>query len=205
MTENVYYHGGEITPEARERAFGHGARVLWFTGLSGSGKSTIARAVEAILVERRCFAYVLDGDNLRLGLNADLGFSEEHRRENIRRVGEVAALFHDAGALVLAAFVSPFRSDRDAVRAKLPAGHFFEIFVDTPLAECEARDPKGLYKKARAGEITNFTGVQQVYEPPINPELVLETDGVSVDACAAKVIAVLERGGVLGASEAPAR
>ena len=152
-----------------------------------------------MLIERGAFAYVLDGDNIRLGLNRDLGFSPEDRVENIRRIGEVARLFADAGALVLSAFISPYRQDRDRVRALMAPGEFIEVFVDTPLEICEARDPKGLYKKARAGEISNFTGLDAPYEAPDNPEVRLETAELSVDEAAAQVIRYLEQHHVLGA------
>ena len=179
---------------------GHGAATLWFTGLSGSGKSTIALAVERELVRRRVNAYVLDGDNIRHGLNKNLGFSPEDRTENIRRIGEVAKLFNDAGVVVLTAFISPYRADRDAVRATLPEGEFIEIFVDCPLEECEKRDTKGLYKKARAGEIPEFTGISAPYEAPQNPEVHLKTANLSVDEAAAQVIGYLDDHNILGDS-----
>ncbi len=177
---------------------GHGAATLWFTGLSGSGKSTIAITVERELVRRQINAYVLDGDNIRHGLNNNLGFSPEDRAENIRRIGEVAKLFNDGGVVVLTAFISPYRADRDAVRSNLPNGEFVEIFVDCPLDECEKRDAKGLYKKARAGEIPEFTGISAPYEAPEKPELVLHTAEQDVDECAKVVIGYLEERGILG-------
>ena len=195
--DNITWHVGEVDRAARTRTHGHRGAVLWFTGLSGSGKSTIAHRVESRLIERGVFAYVLDGDNIRHGLNGDLGFSPEEREENIRRVGEVARLFADAGAVVLSAFISPYRRDRDRVRGLLEQGEFVEVFVDTPIEVCEARDPKGLYKKARAGEISNFTGIDAPYEAPQAPEVHLDTDTLSVDEAAATVVACLEALGIL--------
>jgi len=185
---NVKWHHGELTEADRQRLLGGPGCVVWFTGLSGSGKSTVARRVERHLLEAGVRAYVLDGDNLRHGLNGDLGFSAADRQENIRRVGEVARLMQDAGLVVLSAFVSPYAADRDRVRGLVPDGAFLEVFVDTPLEVCEARDPKGLYKKARAGEITNFTGISAPYEAPVQPEIHLKTDGLSIDECAAEVV-----------------
>jgi adenylylsulfate kinase len=196
--ENLTWHIGEVDREARAAAHGHRGAVLWFTGLSGSGKSTIGHRVERMLIERGAFAYVLDGDNVRHGLNSDLGFAAEDRVENIRRIGEVARLFADAGALVLSAFISPYRKDRDRVRGLMSPGEFIEVFVDTPLEICEARDPKGLYKKARAGEISNFTGLDAPYEVPENPEVHLQTANLSVDAAAAQVIRYLDEQNILG-------
>lgn len=196
--ENLTWHMGEVDKEARSAAHGHRGAVLWFTGLSGSGKSTIGHRVERMLIERGAFAYVLDGDNIRHGLNSDLGFSPEDRVENIRRIGEVARLFADAGALVVSAFISPYRKDRDRVRALLGPDEFVEVYVDTPLEICEARDPKGLYKKARAGEISNFTGLDAPYEAPESPEVHLETADLSVDEAAAQVIRYLEEQQILG-------
>lgn len=194
---NVVWHHGLLSPEQRLRHLGQQGAVVWFTGLSGSGKSTVAREVERLLVERGAFAYVLDGDNLRHGLNADLGFSPEDRTENIRRVGSVAQLMADANVLCLAAFVSPYRADRDAVRARLPDGMFIEVFVDTPLAVCESRDPKGLYKKARAGEIGSFTGISAPYEAPLDPEIRLQTADRTAEESARVVLDALEARGLL--------
>ncbi len=192
---HIRWHGAELDREARERALGQRGGVVWFTGLSGSGKSTIARRVERKLVERGIHAYALDGDNLRMGLNRDLGFSPEDRSENIRRVACVAQLFADSGCICTCSFVSPYRADRDAARAMLPDGRFVEVHVATSLAACEARDPKGLYKKARQGLIPDFTGIGAPYEPPLDPEIRLETEGRTVDACADEVLAWLaERG-----------
>lgn len=172
--ENVVWHSHLVTREARETLHGHRGVVLWFTGLSGSGKSTLAGALETALHERGVSTYLLDGDNVRHGLCGDLGFSEADRKENIRRVGEVANLMVDAGLVILTAFISPHRAERDMVRQRVGEGRFIEVFVDTPLAVCEARDPKGLYKKARAGELPNFTGIDAVYEAPIHPEIHLD-------------------------------
>lgn len=197
--DNLTWHIGEVDKDARSSAYGHRGAVLWFTGLSGSGKSTIGHRVERMLIDRGAFAYVLDGDNVRHGLNSDLGFAPEDRVENIRRIGEVSKLFADAGALVVSAFISPYRKDRDRIRSLVPEGEFVEVFVDTPLEICEARDPKGLYKKARAGEIKNFTGLDAPYEAPENPEVHLETADLSVDEAAAQVIRYLEDKKILGA------
>ncbi|KPK54668.1 MAG: adenylylsulfate kinase [Myxococcales bacterium SG8_38_1] len=191
---------GEVDKDARAAAHGHRGAVLWFTGLSGSGKSTIGHRVERMLIERGAFAYVLDGDNIRHGLNSDLGFAPEDRVENIRRIGEVARLFADAGALVVSAFISPYRKDRDRIRGLMGEGEFVEVFVDTPLEICEARDPKGLYKKARAGEISNFTGLDAPYEAPENPEVHLLTADLSVDEAANQVIHYLEQRNIIGES-----
>jgi len=199
-SKNVTWHVGEVDREARHAAHGHRGAVLWFTGLSGSGKSTIAHRVERLLVERGVFAYVLDGDNVRHGLNADLGFSADEREENIRRIGEVARLFADAGAVILSAFISPYQRDRDRVRALLGQGEFIEVYVDTPLEVCEARDPKGLYGKARAGEIANFTGLDAPYEAPNAPEIHLKTTEISVDQAAERVVSYLEAHAVVGGS-----
>ncbi len=198
--DNITWHTGEVDRDTRASAHGHRGAVLWFTGLSGSGKSTIAHRVESMLVDRGVFAYVLDGDNIRHGLNSDLGFSAKEREENIRRIGEVARLFADAGAVVLTAFISPYRRDRERVRALLGQGEFVEVFVDTPLEICEARDPKGLYKKARAGEISNFTGINAPYEAPGSPEVHLETADLGVDEAAAKVVRYLATHDILGDS-----
>jgi bifunctional enzyme CysN/CysC len=180
VTENVVWHEPVLARAARWDALGIRGATVWFTGLSGSGKSTVATEVERLLVGRHQPTYLLDGDNLRHGLNGDLGFSAGDRAENVRRVGEVARLFADAGVVALVPVISPYRSGRDAVRAMHAAAGlaFVEVFVDTPLEECERRDPKGLYKLARAGEITGFTGIDDPYEPPLSPELVLRpSDG----------------------------
>jgi adenylylsulfate kinase len=199
-SENLTWSAGHVSRAEREGLLRHRAVTLWLTGLSGSGKSTVARAVEVALAKRRVLAYVLDGDNLRHGLNANLGFSPADRVENIRRVGEVARLLNDAGVLVITAFISPYRADRARVRALLPAGEFLEVFVDAPLDVCEQRDPKGLYRKARAGEIAEFTGVSAPYEPPEQPELRLPTGERSLEACVADVLAMLVARGVIHAA-----
>lgn len=195
MSGPVIWHRGSVSPEQRARITGGPGVTVWFTGLSGSGKSTIAHRVEEMLVAAGRAAYVLDGDNLRHGLNADLGFSAEDRSENIRRVGEVARLFSDAGLVVLVPVISPYRVDRERVRLlHQDAGlGFVEVFVDVPLEECERRDPKGLYRRARAGEITGFTGVDDPYEPPAHPDLVLKAAEWSVEECAQRVVTLLTR------------
>ncbi len=172
--ENVVWHAHAVTRAQRESQHGHQGVVLWFTGLSGSGKSTVAGALEQALHQLGVSSYLLDGDNVRHGLCRDLGFSDDDRKENIRRVGEVAKLMVDAGLVVLTAFISPHRAERQMVRDLLADGQFIEVFVDTPLAICEARDPKGLYKKARAGELRNFTGIDAVYEAPEQAEIHLD-------------------------------
>ncbi len=178
---NITWHEQTITKEERRAQNGHGSCVLWFTGLSGSGKSTIANAVSTELYRQSINEYVLDGDNVRHGLNKDLGFSEADRNENIRRIGEVAKLFVDSGKIVTTAFISPFRSDRDQVRALFEDGEFIEVFVDCPLEECEKRDPKELYKKARRGEIKDFTGIDSPYEEPPHAELTIASGTQSVE------------------------
>jgi adenylylsulfate kinase len=195
--QNLTWHDGHFSREQREALYGHRGATLWFTGLSGSGKSTVARRVEQLLAERRHHVYTLDGDNVRHGLCSDLGFSPEDRSENIRRIGEVCKLFTDAGTLTLAAFVSPYRADRARVRAMLASGDFVEVYVAADLATCEARDPKGLYRKARAGEIREFTGISAPYEEPEGAELTLHTDHEDVDACAQRVLGYLAQQGVI--------
>jgi adenylylsulfate kinase len=174
-SRNVYWHDGVISKEDRERLHKHKGICLWYTGLSGSGKSTIARKVEEKLFEHGISTYVLDGDNVRHGLNKNLGFSPEDRAENIRRIGEVAKLFADAGILVMTAFISPYKSDRELVRKSFPEGDFVEVYIDATIETCEERDVKGLYKKARAGEIKEFTGISAPYESPDKPELIINT------------------------------
>ncbi len=193
---NITWHHAEITREDRENLNGHRSVVLWFTGLSGSGKSTIAHAVEKALYEKRCRTFVLDGDNIRHGLNKNLGFSPEDRAENIRRIGEVAKLFMQAGVIAMTAFISPYREDRDRVRA-ICDGRFIEIYVKCDLAVCEARDTKGLYKKARAGEVKEFTGISAPYEEPLNAELIVDTAKETVEESAERVIALLRQRGVI--------
>jgi adenylylsulfate kinase len=188
MSSNVVWQELKIDSASRALRLRQQPCLLWFTGLSGSGKTTIAGLVEQGLAERGLHTYLLDGDNVRHGLCRDLGFSAAARVENIRRVGEVGRLMTDAGLIVLSAFISPFRSDRDMVRQLIPEGGFIEIFVDTPLQECERRDPKGLYKKARAGQISNFTGLDSPYESPEAPEVRLDTLAFSAEQCARQVL-----------------
>jgi len=190
---NIVWHDHRLSKEERAKMKHQKPCILWFTGLSGSGKSTIANAVEAKLFEMGRHTYLLDGDNIRRRLNKDLGFSDEDRIENIRRIGEVARLFVDSGLIVLTAFISPFQKDRDQVREMMEDGEFIEIFVDVPLEVCEQRDPKGLYKKARAGEITDFTGISSPYEPPVKPEIHIINDKISIEKCAAMVIDYLKK------------
>ena len=198
---NIVWHATGVSPERRQAITRVKPAVVWLTGLSGCGKSTLAMGLEAALVERGHLAFVLDGDNVRHGLNKNLGFSAEDRTENIRRIGEVAKLFLEAGVLAITSFISPFRADREAVRALLPAGTFVEIFVDAPLAVCESRDPKGLYKKARAavaaGKGLAFTGIDSTYEPPEQPELHLRTDELPPEAAVDRVLTYLRERGVL--------
>ena len=191
--KNVVWHSHKVTREQREELLGQRGVVLWFTGLPGSGKSTVANEVAHMLHERGHLAYVLDGDNIRHGLNRDLGFSPEDREENIRRIGEVANLFADAGIIAITAFISPYRKDRDRVRKLLGEGRFIEVYVNCPLEVCEQRDPKGMYAKARRGEIPEFTGVSAPYEPPEAPEIELRTDLMSVEECARVVVEYLEK------------
>jgi adenylylsulfate kinase len=192
---NITWHAGHVGRADRERLLGQRGVTVWLTGLSGSGKSTIAVAAEAALVERGRLAYVLDGDNIRHGLNRNLGFSPEDRTENIRRIGEVAKLFTDAGLVVITSFISPYRSDRDAVRALMAEGDFVEVHVDATLETCESRDVKGLYKKARAGEIPEFTGISAPYEAPAHPELVLDTNAMSVEESVETLLRYLDKRG----------
>ncbi|WP_417762104.1 adenylyl-sulfate kinase [Shewanella sp.] len=195
---NVVWHQHQIAKADRVRQKGiQRPAVLWFTGLSGSGKSTIANAVEQLLFAKGYHSYLLDGDNVRHGLNKDLSFADADRVENIRRIGEVSKLFVDAGLLVLTAFISPFQQDRALVRTLHSEQEFIEVFVDTPLAVCEQRDPKGLYKKARAGEIKHFTGIDSAYEPPLKPEIRVDTSTASVAECAEQVVAYLAGNGYL--------
>ena len=187
VSENIVRVDGHVGPAQRAALYGHHSQTVWFTGLSGSGKSTLAFALEAALIERGVACYVLDGDNIRFGINRDLGFSPEDRTENIRRIGEVCRLFQDAGLVVLTAFISPYRDDRRQVRALHPEGAFTEVFVDTPLDVCERRDVKGLYAKARAGEIGDFSGVSAPYEAPESPEIRVDTSA-AIDDCVAEII-----------------
>lgn len=197
--KNIVWHDHHVTQQERCHIKSQKPCVLWFTGLSGSGKSTIANAVEVKLVELSKHTYLLDGDNIRLGLNNGLGFSDEDRVENIRRIAEVSKLFVDAGTIVLTAFISPFQKDREKVRTLLQEKEFIEVFIDTPLEICESRDPKGLYQKARSGEISNFTGISSPYEAPTTPEVHIKTDEMSIEECANKIIEFLTQQGYLDA------
>lgn len=188
VSDDIVWHNTTVTHEDRVKLKQQQPVVLWFTGLSGSGKSTVANAVESKLLSLGKHSYLLDGDNVRHGLNKDLGFSNTDRIENIRRIGEVAKLFVDSGAIVLTAFISPFVSDRQQARELLAEKQFLEVFIDTPLEICEQRDPKGLYKKARTGEIKNFTGIDSDYEAPVNPEIHIKTADKSVEGCAEQVV-----------------
>jgi len=192
---NITWHEGHVGRAERENLLEQKGALVWFTGLSASGKSTIAYTLEHALVQRGHLAYVLDGDNIRHGLNKNLGFSAEDRAENIRRIGEVGKLFVDAGIVTMTSFISPYRADRDNVRKLLAVGEFFEVFVNPPIDVCEQRDPKGLYKKARAGEIKGFTGIDDPYEAPTNPELVLDTSKCTPQEAAVTLIGLLEKAG----------
>ena len=197
VATNITWHEGHVDRADRHTLLKQQGATIWFTGLPSSGKSTVAFTVEHALVERGRLSYVLDGDNIRHGLNKNLGFSPADRTENIRRIGEVSKLFTDAGVIVLTSFISPYRSDRDGVRALMGTGDFVEVYVAASLETCEGRDPKGLYKKARAGEIPEFTGISAPYEPPERPELVLDTAALSVEASVAALIRHLEAQGYL--------
>jgi adenylylsulfate kinase len=205
MTEqkatNVHWHHGEIDRAHRQALLGQKGATIWFTGLSGSGKSTIAVALEQALHHQGRICYRLDGDNIRMGINKNLGFSAQDREENIRRIGEVAKLFCDCGVIVLSSFISPYRADRDKVRQLHEADdfQFIEVYVKTSLATAEQRDPKGLYKKARAGEIKNFTGIDDPYEEPENPEIVLDTEALTLDQEVEQLVAQLQSRGLLSA------
>ena len=193
MNTNVVWHHATVTRARREALNGHRGAVIWFTGLSASGKSTLAHAVEESLHVMGCRTVVLDGDNVRHGLCRDLGFSLSDRAENLRRIGEVAKLFLEAGTIVLAAFISPLRADRESVRTMIPHGDFLEIYCDAPIDVCEKRDPKGMYARARRGEIAEFTGVSSPYETPNNPELRIDTANTHWDDCVAEILATLSQ------------
>ena len=190
---NTFWHHGTVTRADRERLNGHSSVVLWFTGLSASGKSTLAHAVEERLYKLGCRAFVFDGDNVRHGLCGDLGFSARDREENIRRIGEMAKLFVEAGVIALTAFISPFAKDRGRVRELLEDGEFIEIYCQCPIEVCEKRDPKGLYFRAKKGEIPEFTGISSPYEAPENPEIVIHTGEDSVEGCVEQIIAFLQQ------------
>ena len=196
---NIVWHEGHVSRQEREGLLDQRGVLVWLTGLPSSGKSTIAFTAEHALVAQGRLAYVLDGDNIRHGLNKNLGFSADDRGENIRRIGEVGKLFADCGAVTLTSFVSPYRADRDAVRELMGDGEFLEVFIDTPVEICEQRDPKGLYAKARAGEIPNFTGISDPYEAPENPELVIETASSTPEEAASSIIEMLQKRGKISA------
>ncbi|WP_204189328.1 adenylyl-sulfate kinase [Mammaliicoccus sciuri] len=189
---NITWHDSEVTKAQRKERNGHKSVVIWFTGLSGSGKSTISVALEKALFEQNITSYRLDGDNIRHGLNQNLGFSPEDRKENIRRIGEVGKLMVDAGVVTMTAFISPYEEDRNTVRDILEDGEFIEVYTKCSLDECESRDPKGLYKKARSGEIKEFTGINAPYEEPSNPEIIIDTENESVEESVEKIVAYLK-------------
>lgn len=195
VSSNVVWHNATVTRERREAQNGHRGAIIWFTGLSGSGKSTLAHATEEALHQKGCRTFVLDGDNVRHGLCGDLSFTPEGRIENIRRVGELAKLFMEAGIIVLTAFISPYRTDRERVRSMVKEGEFIEVYCNTPIEICEDRDVKGLYKKARAGQIAEFTGITSPYEAPNTPELSLNTGTVELEECVQQVLdGIMQRG-----------
>ena len=191
-TQNTIYHNATVTRERRNQINGHKSVVIWFTGLSGSGKSTLAHSVEEELHNLDCRTFVLDGDNVRHGLSSNLSFSDDDRKENIRRIGEAAKLMMEAGVIAMTAFISPFKKDRNLVKQLLPQGDFIEIYCNASLEVCESRDVKGLYKRARSGEIKNYTGIDSPYEAPDNPELVIDTESESLEESVAKVIDFLK-------------
>tara|TARA_Y100000588_G_C14118916_1_gene866444 strand:+ start:606 stop:1202 length:597 start_codon:yes stop_codon:yes gene_type:complete len=198
MDENIVWHNYAVNKSQRREQKGHKPVILWFTGFSGSGKSTVAGALESALHQQGVHTYLLDGDNVRHGLCKDLGFSDEDRVENIRRVGELSRLMVDAGLVVLTAFISPFQAERDMVRNLVGDGEFIEVFLDTPLDVCEQRDPKGLYKKARAGEIKHFTGIDSDYQVPVNPEIRIDTSANSLEQSVQQLVAYLKDKQVIG-------
>lgn len=195
--KNIVWHDHHVSKNERSAIKEQKPCILWFTGLSGSGKSTVANAVESQLLALRKHTYLLDGDNIRMGLNKGLTFSNEDRVENIRRIGEVSKLFVDAGNIVLTAFISPFKKERGVVRALMETDEFIEVFIDTPLDVCESRDPKGLYEKARKGEIPNFTGISSPYESPTNPEIHVKTAELDIESCAAQIVGYLKEKGYI--------
>lgn len=197
VSANTVWHHATVTRSRREAQNGHRGAIIWFTGFSGAGKSTLAHAVEETLHQRGCHTFVLDGDNVRHGLCGDLGFSARDREENIRRIGEMAKLFMEAGVIVLTAFISPFCADRARVRGMVEHGDFMEIYCDSPIEVCESRDVKGLYRKARAGQIADFTGISSPYEAPENPELAVNTGGMELDACVKQVLSAMANRGIV--------
>jgi adenylylsulfate kinase len=196
---NITWHEGSVTRQEREKLLNQKGVIVWMTGLSASGKSTIAVILEQMLLHKKKPAYRLDGDNIRHGLNKNLGFSAEDRAENIRRIGEVAKLFADAGVIAITSFISPYKKDRDAVRASAKPGEFIEVYVNVSLSEAEKRDPKGLYKKARAGQLKGFTGIDDPYEAPEKPEMVIETEKLQPQQAAEQILNYLEKQGILTA------
>ncbi|MCG8613244.1 MAG: adenylyl-sulfate kinase [Pseudomonadales bacterium] len=198
---NITWHEQTLSKAARAKSKSQKSYVLWFTGLSASGKSTLANALEHRLHASGHHTYLLDGDNVRHGLNQDLGFSDEDRVENIRRIAEVSKLFVNAGTIILCAFISPFKRDRDMARAILPQGEFIEVYVNTPLTVCEQRDPKGLYRKARQGEIRQFTGIDSVYEAPDNPEITINTENKNVENCVDELLVYLQQNNLIHRNE----
>lgn len=195
MNSDTVWHTHAITKIERRKRSGCRPAILWFTGLSGSGKSTIANALEKVLFEKGIATYLLDGDNIRQGLNSDLGFDSHDRQENIRRIGEVAKMFVDAGLFALAAFISPYREDRDKVRHLVGKDEFIEVYIDTPIEVCERRDPKGLYHKARLGKIEHFTGIDAPYEAPLRPEIHIRADRLDIAECVEEIVTYLEKKG----------
>ncbi len=200
MNENLVWHNAGITRQNRERLNEHKAVVVWFTGLSGAGKSTLAHALEGELYKMKCRTYVFDGDNVRHGLCGDLGFSDADRTENIRRVGEIAKLTVDAGLITMAAFISPIKKDRDCVRGLLEPEDFIEVYCRCSLSVCEKRDVKGFYRRARSGEISNFTGISSPYDEPENPDLVINTDKISIELSVSRIISLMKERGVFSVS-----
>ena len=196
-SSDVVWHHATVTRARREAQNGHRGAIIWFTGLSGSGKSTLAHAVEESLYRRGCRTFVLDGDNVRHGLCGDLGFSAKDRQENIRRIGEMAKLFMEAGVIVLASFISPYRADRERVRGMVEHGDFIEVYCDTPIEICETRDVKGIYKKARAGQIAEFTGISSPYDVPENPELTVNTGTAELNSCVQQVVGEMMQRGII--------
>jgi len=194
---NIVWHHATVTRERRNQQNSHKSAVIWFTGLSGSGKSTLAHAVEELLHQKGCKTFVMDGDNVRHGLSADLDFSDEDRKENLRRIGEVSKLFIEAGTIVLTAFISPFREDRERVRSLMPHGDFLEVYVDCPMEVCEERDVKGFYRRARAGEVKEFTGISSPYEPPEKPEVAVNTDLETLEESVQKVLSLLKERSII--------
>ncbi len=194
---NIIYHNASVTRKRRNQSNKHKSAVIWFTGLSGSGKSTLAHSLEEILFNKGCKTFVLDGDNVRHGLSSNLNYSNKDRKENIRRIGEVTRLMMEAGLIVMTAFISPFREDRIAVRNLIPDGDFIEIYCKASLETCEARDLKGFYKRARAGEIKNYTGIDSPYEMPVNPELIIDTEKETLDESVSKIVSFLQKKAII--------